>query len=352
MKRLVACGVAALIALAALTSASIGADSEDETPAPFAPLEPLVGSWKGTAVPAANKLKGWPETHSWAWKFSKGTPVGMTVAIEGGKVFTKGDLTFDAAKKKYTIKAVDASGKPATYVGGLSKDGKSFVFDRSESTADGKERLTVRPNGIRYVMTFDHQAPGAPQYKKAIETGLTKEGESFAAGGGGADLPKCILTGGSASMTVTYNGKSYPVCCTGCRDEFNENPEKYAARAAAKALANPEKTATPAKAMPKTSGGDSEFGGLVDTPKEKTSSKTKSNAKGKAAADDDDDKPAAKTKGSADDRSARDLNLAKAFEKSGNTKQALNYYKDIVKKYPKSDAAKTAAERIKVLEKD
>jgi YHS domain-containing protein len=28
-------------------------------------------------------------------------------------------------------------------------------------------------------------------------------------------------------MPVTYKGKTYYVCCTGCRDAFKENPEKY-----------------------------------------------------------------------------------------------------------------------------
>jgi hypothetical protein len=75
-------------------------------------------------------------------------------------------------------------------------------------------------------------------------------------------------------MTVTYNGKSYPVCCTGCRDEFNENPEKYVARAEAKAKAagagdTPAKTAKPAP----PSRGASEFDGLVDPAETKPTPK-------------------------------------------------------------------------------
>jgi len=26
---------------------------------------------------------------------------------------------------------------------------------------------------------------------------------------------------------VSYQGKTYFVCCSGCRDAFNENPEKF-----------------------------------------------------------------------------------------------------------------------------
>jgi YHS domain-containing protein len=36
---------------------------------------------------------------------------------------------------------------------------------------------------------------------------------------------------------VSYNGKDYYVCCSGCRDAFKENPEKYIKEAEAKAKA-------------------------------------------------------------------------------------------------------------------
>src|SRR5207253_1539433 len=98
------------------------------------------------------------------------------------------------------------------------------------------ERITLWPNGekVRYTLAIDRRPPGAPQFSRLIEVGLIREGEAFAAGGPAANLPRCILTGGAASMTVSYQGKSYPVCCTGCRDEFNDDPEKYIRLAALK----------------------------------------------------------------------------------------------------------------------
>ena len=76
-------------------------------------------------------------------------------------------------------------------------------------------------------MALDRKETGSTLFKPAIEVGLTKEGESFAAGASAAERPRCIITGGAATMTVSYQGQSYPICCTGCRDEFVENPEKY-----------------------------------------------------------------------------------------------------------------------------
>ena len=45
--------------------------------------------------PQANRLKGWEEKHNWAWKFDKGRPVAMTVALDGDKLLKQAALTFD-----------------------------------------------------------------------------------------------------------------------------------------------------------------------------------------------------------------------------------------------------------------
>jgi YHS domain-containing protein len=33
------------------------------------------------------------------------------------------------------------------------------------------------------------------------------------------------VTGGKGTIPVTYQGETYYVCCTGCRDLFNDDPE-------------------------------------------------------------------------------------------------------------------------------
>ncbi len=265
-------GVSVLVLAATMAMAGRGtAGPLDEVPAPFAPFEHMVGSWKGTAAPVVNRVKGWQESHGWAWKFANGVPVAMTVSFEGDKSLAKGQLTFDPAAKKYRLEGVDPAGKPIAFLGAFSADGKALTLDRVGLSPEGKERLILRPNSnkIRYTLQLDRQDKGAPQYKKVIEVGLTKEGESFAAGGGGGNLPKCIMTGGASTLTVSYQGKSYPVCCTGCRDEFNDNPEKYARKADAAAQGDPAKGKEADKPAAKGKD-DGSFDGLLDGPKPKS----------------------------------------------------------------------------------
>lgn len=342
--------------LASLLAAGAVALAQDdkgrEIPAPFAPFEYLIGSWKGTGYPTANRVRGWNETHAWAWKFEKGKPVGLSVTIDGGKTLTKGQITFDPASKTYTMAATDANRKPAVYSGNLDAAGKTLTLERVGATSEGaKQRLTLYPNAnfIRYTFRVLEQEEGAPQFKPVIEAGVTKEGEAFAAGGGAADLPKCIVTGGAATMNVTYQGKSFPLCCSGCRDEFNESPEKYIKKLAFRNEAGGKTVAKPAS----TGKDDGSFDGLVDNPKPAASKGAKVMKEVPAKAEEAPKEKAETPRPKASDSSARApslLKLGQNLEKSGKPAAALGYYHQVVKTYPGTAAAKTAEERIKVLE--
>jgi YHS domain-containing protein len=341
-------------------------DEEKEIPAPFAPFEHMVGGWKGAAVPAANRIRGWPERHQWAWKFAKGVPIGMNITIEGGKIFTQALLSYNPATQQYRLEGTDPAGQPVAYVGALGGEKTNeLLLDRVGAAPDGsKERLTIRPNSnlIRYTMNFDHQEPGAPQFAHYIEAGLTKEGESFAAGGAAADLPRCIVTGGTASMSVSFQGKTYPLCCTGCRDEFNENPAKYVQKALLRAQAGSDK---PASARSSAGKDDGSFDGLFTAPKAARPPATRPAPTTKAeppavtapttnAGPKDEptakDEPAPKpAPGATAAKATSLLRFGQTLERSGNTAGALGYYRQLVKDYPDTEQAKAATERIKAL---
>ena len=65
-------------------------------------------------------------------------------------------------------------------------------------------------------------------YAKQLQVGYTREGVTFGVEAGGKK-PLCVVTGGLGNGTVTYNGQTYYICCSGCRDAFNENPAKIVA---------------------------------------------------------------------------------------------------------------------------
>ena len=78
--------------------------------------------------------------------------------------------------------------------------------------------------GTRFSMKVEKQEGG----KGLFEDEFAMLGNKDGVVAGAPRKPECIVSGGEASMTVSYNGKTYYVCCSGCRDEFNANPKKYA----------------------------------------------------------------------------------------------------------------------------
>src|SRR5205814_9666959 len=76
----------------------------------------------------------------------------------------------------------------------------------------------------RFLYRYEVRPAGKTLFAKQYSVGVTKEGIPFAAGDG---KPECIVSGGLGTTPVLYMGKTYYVCCGGCRDEFRENPEKY-----------------------------------------------------------------------------------------------------------------------------
>ena len=341
---------AVVLGLGVIVGAGAGGDDDAsaQIPTPFAPFEHMIGAWKGTGVPRVNRIKGWEEQHLWAWKFQKGVPVGMALELKGDKAITQGALSYDEVTAKYRLEGKDAADKPVAYVGAMDKTGKALVLERVGANAEGKERITIRPNAnkIRYQLMIDRQEAGAPQYKNAIEVGLTKEGESFAAGGSASDLPKCVVTGGSSTMSITFDGKSYPICCSGCRDEFNDNPTKYVKKALLRS-SSPSATVKPASGGGK---GDGEFDGLVDEPKAMPKSKSGRPSSKKAAdSPSSDSSPAPKPAADPAAKAAGLLSQAQDTEKKGNTTAAVIFYKRLVKDYPTSTQAKTATARLKAL---
>ena len=332
-----------------------------EIPPAFAAFEYLVGNWKGQGISRddpSQRFRGWTETHSWAWTFKDGKPTAMSVEFKGSKLFKAASFTFDAARDRYQFKAeaVEPAGATIVYEGGLDASHKLLTLDRvGVKPGDPEERLTLRPNAnfIRYTLVAESKPASGGRFKPSIEVGLTKEGETFAAGANSGPSRKCIITGGAAGMTVSYQGRDFPICCTGCRDEFLESPEKYIKKISLTTEADSkDKPAKPVSPRPKRN--DDAFAGDVDEPsakpdkaKSKSMDEPSSGSRPKTEEADADEVPAHEKK--AADRAAGQLAIAKNLEKAGKPAAALGYYRDIVKSYPDSPAAKTAKERIKAL---
>ncbi len=201
------------------------------------PFNVLIGSWKGTGIPEGSKEEReagtWTETITWGWQF-KDTDAWMTATFDKGKHFTKGELRYtpdkDQARFTFTLTALDKS--TAVYAGTL-KD-KVLTLDRTDGPSGESQRMVISLLHFnRYLYRVETRPAGTTvAFTKLYQVGATKEGVPFANVPKG---PECIVSGGLGTIKVSYKGKDYWVCCSGCRDAFKEDPEKYIKEAEEKA---------------------------------------------------------------------------------------------------------------------
>lgn len=201
-------------------------------------LNQFVGDWKGMGGPDKprpdSRDPSWKESLSWSWKF-KGDEAWLVLHVKDGKYLRSGEVRCLPAEKKYQLTIDDIQGQHATFVGTL--DGKGYLTFERVAAANGEtQQLTMNTaaDGARFIYRYAVKPKGRTIFNKVYQVAANKEGESLAAKGGTGQGPVCIVTGGLGTITVSYKGKTYYVCCTGCRDAFNENPEKYIAEAAKK----------------------------------------------------------------------------------------------------------------------
>ena len=220
-----------LILLAAVTFA--GDQPAAKHQEQLARLQTLVGAWRGVAQPQRGSAKGsWTEQADWAWDFSQPSPA-LVAKLPHGKYFSHLRLTSKSEPGDYHLTATTAKDqKPQHYSGRLDDQNQLTLL--AEAQADDLPlRLTFRfaADGDRLLLLMEKQGPAPDSFARLAEIGYTRVGSGF---GNVAQGRECIVTGGLGTIEVAHNGQTYHVCCTGCRDYFNANPEQTIAEYAAK----------------------------------------------------------------------------------------------------------------------
>ncbi len=189
----------------------------------------LVGSWRGAGQPQRGRSQGaWTESASWAWKLSADS-ASLEMAVEKGKYLKAAALKPGDGPGSYVLDATLADGSKRTFRG-KAEAGKPLAL-AAEGAGEGVRRVTLTiPNDLRFLLLLESQTP-AGSFARLGEVGFTRNGVSFAAGEAG---PVCVVTEGRGTIQVSHQGKTYWVCCSGCRDLFNENPAAMIAEAEAR----------------------------------------------------------------------------------------------------------------------
>jgi YHS domain-containing protein len=197
------------------------------------PLQDFVGKWKGVGQVRRGSTQGaWIEQADWRWDFKDGKAAIVFAAPES-KHLVEGRIT-PSADAKLTLSAKTAAGGKIDYAGTRDIADGSLTFTRDDVPEGAPQRVVLRfaADKQRLVAALERRIGGGDSFARLAEVGYTRAGSNFGKDGGSG--PVCIVTGGSAEIAVGHAGKTYYVCCTGCKDLFEEDPAKFVAAYEAK----------------------------------------------------------------------------------------------------------------------
>jgi hypothetical protein len=211
------------------------------------PLQIMLGTWHGTTQSKIGDFNGL-DAPAWVWDFQtdRNHPE-MVMNSEESAYFRTARLTWLAESKQFQLKTTDAEGKRRTFQGTFSQVPEAVQGDDNKPQQTYKLALTeVDPADSKdqWQVVFNHQRNDRylmELYKKRganfarFETVATqREGTSFALSDDDYGERKCVISGGLGTMQVSYQGKSYWVCCTGCKGALEEDPATWIAEFEAK----------------------------------------------------------------------------------------------------------------------
>lgn len=223
MKRSLAIGLCLTLALITASSAAQDKKSAQAAREALKELNDFIGQWNGNGQTVKAKPDLWSETISWGWRF-KGEDGWMEMSVKDGKFLKGGELRYLLDKKVYQLTATDAGGKKVVFEGEY-KNGL-LRLERTDAEKKETQRLTMNTaaDGVRFNLVSERKPADRTLYTRDFQVGCNREGESLATS---KKKVECVVSGGLGTIAVSFKGETFYVCCTGCRDAFNETPQKY-----------------------------------------------------------------------------------------------------------------------------
>ncbi|MFK7820869.1 MAG: TRASH domain-containing protein [Planctomycetaceae bacterium] len=203
----------------------------------------LVGEWRGIGQPKRGSRRGtWSEKAQWIWDFSKPEHPALLMKSQTGKLVKNIWLRFEEKTQAYVVdlQLVEAPGSVRRLVLLPKKQSETKTSPSDQNSKEQEIRLPPRMT-FREVVTDGADAyqvtlavlkskrttllveKGKASFRRVAEIGYTRKGESLA--GRGSSGPECVVTGGAGTIRVMHKGKTYYVCCSGCKQAFDDDPE-------------------------------------------------------------------------------------------------------------------------------
>jgi ribosomal protein L24E len=205
------------------------------------PLQVIVGKWEG--IPRKQTVD--TDQPAWRWDYSNPGQPALAFESKDGGYFKSGRLTWLPEENQFRLIAVLRNGKLKTYRGDSDAriqdvpagDGKTLdrtftltftQVDPPPKTREDLYRIAIQQvKNDRYLLIVSRKA--GTRVAEVNRIGNQRTGTPFAAKLDDYGDKTCVISQGLGTIAVTHNGKTYYVCCSGCRKAFEAEPEKWIA---------------------------------------------------------------------------------------------------------------------------
>lgn len=222
------CSSQAPIPLGAAEPSNASAKNRATIKSALAKFNSIIDGWRGTGQPRRGSARGaWQETAQLVWDFKKDV-ISIHYTAEKSKLLTSAIVTYDPRKKVYKMTAKMAD-KTERELEGTFKD-KTLTLESKPDKKNEIYRISMTMTNPKRLNVLHEKRPATRKtYSRIAGVGYTRKGTRLAS----SDQvgPKCIVSGGAGTSKVTYKGKTYYVCCSGCRTAFEDDPEGIIAEA-------------------------------------------------------------------------------------------------------------------------
>lgn len=212
--------IVAILRIAVADDSSAKPDAAAEKAA-LAAFNGLIGDWRGAGQIRRGSNQGaWTETAAWVWDFEQGVAIRYDVA--DGQHIKTARLTYDPKSEKYQFAVTLPDDSTRTYSGNFDKD--KLIAESDADSAGDLHRVTLTQlNEKRTLVLFEKRREAQKTWQRVAEVGYTRAGTRLA--DKDSNGPECVVTGGLGTITVSYKGQTYYVCCSGCKQAFDADPE-------------------------------------------------------------------------------------------------------------------------------
>lgn len=216
------------------------------------PLQVMLGQWRGTTRRDYEGFKA-VDSHEWIWDLQTDVnQPALKVTSDKSPFMKSARLTWNVDKSRFVLNAIDNDNVNREYEGDytdpvheiVGPDDKLHRVFRMELTQT--EDPINDTNGERWQVAFVQQENnryllevskrrGNARFQRYDTVSTQREGTSFAISDTDYGDKTCIISQGLGTTAVSFQGKTYWVCCSGCKAAFEEDPALWIARAAKRA---------------------------------------------------------------------------------------------------------------------